>query len=188
MTSWAANWLTRTFQCLFDDSNRGSRVRGLRFAPPCLEALESRKLPSNASGVWSFVSEPRLHPMRVNVLTLQPGASLNPIFVAPRQIIQPECIGWRNRPADHGRVRESYLVSPSFQRKQGASDRLPSSDLVRQAGVNLVAGNDRGDCTEQLGRWHAAAGGPLRHLQPTLSERSCRSEHRTDSRWTSTSS
>jgi hypothetical protein len=83
MTSWAANCLTRTFQCLFDDSNRGSRVRGLRFAPPCLEALESRKLPSNASGVWSFVSEPRLHPMKVNVLTLQPDASLNPIFVAP---------------------------------------------------------------------------------------------------------
>jgi hypothetical protein len=83
MTSCAANWLTQTLRCLFDDSNGGSRVRGLRFAPPRLEALESRDLPSGASGVWSFVSAPGLHPGKVNVRTLQPGASLNPIFVAP---------------------------------------------------------------------------------------------------------
>ena len=83
MKSCAANWLTRTFRCLFDDSNRGSRVRGLRFAPPLLETLESRDLPSDASGVWNFVSAPQLHPMKVSVLTLQPNASLNPIFVAP---------------------------------------------------------------------------------------------------------
>ena len=83
MTSCAAAWLSRKFRCLFYDSNRGSLVRGLRLAPPCLEALESRNLLSNASGVWSFVSAPRLHPMKVNVLTLNPGASLNPIFVAP---------------------------------------------------------------------------------------------------------
>ena len=51
--------------------------------PPRVEALETRSLLSNASGVWSFVSMPRLHPMKVNVLTLRPGASLNPIFVAP---------------------------------------------------------------------------------------------------------
>ena len=111
MTSCVADWLSRTFRCLFDDSNRGSRVRGLRFAPPCLEALESRDLLSNASGVWSFVSAPRLHPMKVNVLTLQPGASLNPIFVAPyAQSSNPSESGGRNRPADHGRLRESDLV------------------------------------------------------------------------------
>ena len=81
--SCAAGWLTRTFRCLFDDSNRGSRVRGLRFAPPRLETLESRNLLTNASGVWSFVTALKLHPMKVNVQTLQPGASLNPIFVAP---------------------------------------------------------------------------------------------------------
>jgi hypothetical protein len=83
MTSWAVTRLSRKFRCLFSDSNRGSRVRGLRVAPPCLEALESRNLLSDASGVWSFVSAPRLHPMKVNVLTLNPGASPNPIFVAP---------------------------------------------------------------------------------------------------------
>jgi Arylsulfotransferase (ASST) len=83
MASCAGDWLTRTFRCLFDDSNRGSRVRGMRFAPPRLEALESRNLLSDASGVWNFVSAPRLHPMKVNVLNLQPNADLNSIFVAP---------------------------------------------------------------------------------------------------------
>ena len=83
MTSCAAAWLSRKFRCLFYGSNRGSLVRGLRLVPPCLEALESRNLLSNASGVWSFASAPRLHPMKANVLTLKPGASLNPIFVAP---------------------------------------------------------------------------------------------------------
>ncbi|MGC8644502.1 MAG: hypothetical protein ACP5XB_31955, partial [Isosphaeraceae bacterium] len=71
MTSCAADWLTRTFRSLLDDSNRGSRVRRLRSVPPRLEVLESRKLLSNASGVWSFVSAPQLHPMKVNVLTLR---------------------------------------------------------------------------------------------------------------------
>jgi hypothetical protein len=83
MTSCAGNWLTRTFRRLFDDSNRGPRVRGPRFTPQRPESLESRNLLSNASGVWSFVSAPQLHPMKVNVLTLEPGASLDPIFVAP---------------------------------------------------------------------------------------------------------
>ena len=83
MTSCAAAWLSRKFRYLFYDSNRGSLVRGVRLAPPCLEALESRNLLSNASGVWSFASAPRLHPMKVNVHTLNPGASTNPIFVAP---------------------------------------------------------------------------------------------------------
>jgi Arylsulfotransferase (ASST) len=82
MMSCAAAWLSRKFRCLFYDSNRGPIVRGLRLAPPCLEALESRNLLSNASGVWSFASAPGLHPMKVNVLTLNPGASPNPIFVA----------------------------------------------------------------------------------------------------------
>ncbi len=71
------------FRCSIDDSNRGPGVRGLLFAPPRLEALEGRDLPSGASGDWDFVSAPELHPMKVNVLSLQPGASLNPIFVAP---------------------------------------------------------------------------------------------------------
>ncbi len=83
MTSSAAAWLSRKFRSLFYDSNRGSIVRGPRLAAPCLEPLESRNLLSNASGVWSFVSAPGLHPMKVNVLTLNPGASPNPIFVAP---------------------------------------------------------------------------------------------------------
>ncbi len=83
MTSCVANWLTRTFRCSIDDSNRGPRVRRLRFAPPCLETLEGRDLPSDAGSVWNFVSARQLHPMKVNVLSLQPGASLNPIFVAP---------------------------------------------------------------------------------------------------------
>ena len=44
--------------------------------------------------------------------TLNPGASLNPIFVAPYDsIAQPQRTGWRHRPADHGRLRESDLVS-----------------------------------------------------------------------------
>lgn len=83
MTSCAANWLTRTFRCLFDNSNRGSRAGGLRFAPPRLEALESRHLPSGAGAVWSFVSAPQLHPMKVTALTFKPGATVDPIFVAP---------------------------------------------------------------------------------------------------------
>jgi hypothetical protein len=83
MTPCAASWLTRTFRFLRDDLNRGSRARGLRFAPPCLEALERRNLLSNASGVWSFVSAPQLHPMQVNVLKLRSSASLNSVFVSP---------------------------------------------------------------------------------------------------------
>ena len=69
---------------LFYGSTRGSTCsRAARGSTPCLEALESRNLLSNASGVWSFASAPALHPMKVNVLTLNPGASLDPIFVAP---------------------------------------------------------------------------------------------------------
>ena len=83
MTIRTTDWLARTFRCLFDDSNRRSGGRRLRFAPQCREALESRDLLSDASGVWSFVSAPALHPMKVNVLNLQPGASLSSIFVSP---------------------------------------------------------------------------------------------------------
>jgi hypothetical protein len=86
MPSCAAAWLSQKFRGLFCDSNRRSFIRGLRWAPPCLEALESRNLLSHASGVWNFVSAPGLHPMKVNVLTLNPGASLDPIFVAPYAI------------------------------------------------------------------------------------------------------
>jgi hypothetical protein len=83
MKSCTANWLTRAFRGLLDDSNCGSRSGGMRFAPPRLESLESRNLLSNASGVWSFASAPQLRPMKVNVLAVEPGASLDPIFVAP---------------------------------------------------------------------------------------------------------
>ena len=83
MTSCAAAWLSRRLQSISFRSHRGSLARGPRLALPCLETLESRNLLSNASGVWSFVSAPKLHPMKLNVLKLQPGASLNPIFVAP---------------------------------------------------------------------------------------------------------
>jgi hypothetical protein len=83
MTSCTGNWLTRTFRYLFDDLNGGTRTRGPRIAPPALESLECRNLLSDASGIWSFVSAPRLHPMKVNVLTLRPDAALNSIFVAP---------------------------------------------------------------------------------------------------------
>jgi hypothetical protein len=83
MKSCAAKWLNRTVTLLFGDSNRGSRAGGLRSAPLRLEVLESRNLLSNASGLWNFVSAPQLHPMKVNVLSVAPGASLDPIFVSP---------------------------------------------------------------------------------------------------------
>jgi hypothetical protein len=83
MKSRAANLLTRAFPFLFDDSNRGSRPGAERSAPPRLEALESRNLLSNASGVWNFVSAPQIHPMKVNVLNVQPGTPLDPFFVSP---------------------------------------------------------------------------------------------------------
>jgi hypothetical protein len=83
MTSCAVGWLSRKFRRLFCDSNRGSHIGGRRLAPPLLEALESRNLLSNASGVWNFVSAPGLRPMKVNVMTLNSGASVDPLFIAP---------------------------------------------------------------------------------------------------------
>ena len=161
MTSCTAAWLSRKFRCLICDSNRGSLVRGLRLAPPRLEALESRDLLSDASGVWSFVSAPRLHPMKVNVLTLKPGASLNPIFVAPyAQSANPSLLVGQTGPLIMDASGNPIWFLPCFQQQQAASARLPYSDLIRQAGVDLVAGNDRGDCTEQLTRWHVAVGRP----------------------------
>ena len=169
MTSCAADWLTRTFRCLFDDSNRGSRVRGLRFTPPRLEALESRNLLSNASGVWSFVSAPPLHPMKVNVLTLHPGASLNPIFVAPYdQSSNPSLLVGQTGPLIMDASGNPIWFHPRSSNNRVQVIDFRSSDLVRQAGVDLVAGNDRGDRTEQVAPWHVA-GGALRHLQPELS-------------------
>ena len=145
MTSRAANWLTRTFRSLFDDSNRGSRVRGPRSAPPRLEALESRQLLSHASGVWSFVSAPQLHPMKVNVLTLQPGASLNPIFVSPYdQSTNPSLLVGQTGPLIMDGSGNPIWFHPAFQQQQGASDRLPDSDLVRQAGVDRWQGTIAG--------------------------------------------
>jgi hypothetical protein len=83
MGSCAAAWLPMRLQNTLHQFHRGSLARRTRFALPFLEPLEARNLLSNASGVWSFASAPKLHPMKLNVLTLQPGASLNPIFVAP---------------------------------------------------------------------------------------------------------
>ena len=83
MKSCTTAWLSRQLRYLFYDSHRGSLVRGLRPAPLRLEALESRNLLTNASGVWSFVSAPQLHPMKLNVLSLNAGASTNPLFIAP---------------------------------------------------------------------------------------------------------
>jgi len=81
MTS-RADWLTRTFRGLFESANRASVLRKARSAPPRLEALEDRKLLAHGSEFWSFATA-SFHPMKVNVLTLKPGASQNPIFVAP---------------------------------------------------------------------------------------------------------
>ncbi|QEH31597.1 Arylsulfotransferase (ASST) [Aquisphaera giovannonii] len=82
MTSRVAGRLTRTIRNIFGASHRDSRARGRRLAPRP-EALEGRELLTGASGVWSFASAAKLHPMKVNVLKLQPGVSLNPVFVAP---------------------------------------------------------------------------------------------------------
>src|SRR5262245_16243799 len=38
---------------------------------------------TQSSQVWSFVSEPKLHPMKIMVNTYQPGTSSGLIFVAP---------------------------------------------------------------------------------------------------------
>lgn len=78
----AARWLTRAFRGVFEGSNRRSRDGGRRRGAALgrLEALEGRAL---LSGVWHFASAPGQQPMQANVLTLKPGASLNPIFVAP---------------------------------------------------------------------------------------------------------
>ena len=169
MTSCAANWLTRTFRCLFDDSNRGSRVRGLRCAPPRLEALESRNLLSNASGVWSFVSAPQLHPMKVNVLTLQPGASLNPIFVAPYdQSSDPsELVGQTGPLIMDGSGNPIWFHPLSSDNRVQAID-FQAQTLFGKPVLTWWQGTIAGIDTEQLARWHAAAGGPVRHLQPTL--------------------
>jgi Arylsulfotransferase (ASST) len=83
MKSCAAAWLSRRLRSNRYHSDRGSSARGPRLALPCVETLESRNLLSNASGVWSFASAQKLHPMKLNVLNLKLGASLNPIFVAP---------------------------------------------------------------------------------------------------------
>ncbi|WP_336054786.1 arylsulfotransferase family protein [Streptomyces sp. CA2R101] len=46
-------------------------------------------LVTSGSGVWSFVSEPRLHPMRVTVTAQRPGTAPGRIFVAPYTIDSP---------------------------------------------------------------------------------------------------
>ncbi len=82
MGACAGNWVIRTFRFFCAHSKRGSRARTRRpgGAPARLEALEGREL---LSGVWNFASAPGQQPMQANVLTLRPGASLNPIFVSP---------------------------------------------------------------------------------------------------------
>ncbi len=93
MQSRTTAWLSRKFRCLFDNSNRGSLVRGLRRSPLGLEALESRNLLTNASGVWSFVSAPKLHPMKLNVLNLSP-ARPSIRSLSRRTTNQPTPVNW----------------------------------------------------------------------------------------------
>jgi hypothetical protein len=38
---------------------------------------------TQSAQVWSFVSEPKLHPMKVTVNTYEPGTSAGLVFVAP---------------------------------------------------------------------------------------------------------
>ena len=54
MTSCATNWLALRSGAYSTDriAVRAFAARGHQ--PPRLESLESRQLPSNASGVWSF--------------------------------------------------------------------------------------------------------------------------------------
>ncbi len=60
----------------------GSRITRSRVGV-CAERLEGLEGRALLSGVWSFASAPNLHPMDPTVLSLQPTANLNPIFVAP---------------------------------------------------------------------------------------------------------
>jgi hypothetical protein len=83
MMSYVGDWLSRKFRWLSCNSNRVSRPSGLRFAPPFLESLESRNLLSTASEVWNFVSAPGFHPTKLDVVTLKPAASIDPLFIAP---------------------------------------------------------------------------------------------------------
>ena len=56
------------------------------FPPPGTSGRDRRAAPAaarSARGVWGFVSAPRLHPMRVTVLTRRPGTAPGQIFVAP---------------------------------------------------------------------------------------------------------
>ncbi len=83
MTSRAIARLSGKFLGIAQQSGCGPLARGSRLARPALETLESRNLLSDASGFWSFASEPKLHPAKLNLLTRKAGASLDPIFVAP---------------------------------------------------------------------------------------------------------
>lgn len=47
----------------------------------------------NSSQVWSFVSEPDLHPMKINVTTFNPGISSGLIFLAPYSFSSVATIG-----------------------------------------------------------------------------------------------
>ena len=105
-------WLSRKFGGLFCDWKRGSIVSGQRPVPPCLESLESRTLLSNASGVWSFVH----HAAASSDEGERTGSERRRVQEsdlrrAVRSISQLQRTGWRHRPADHGRRRESDLVS-----------------------------------------------------------------------------
>ena len=83
MTSCATAWLSGGLRRIACQSGCGPRARGARLARPTLEALESRNLLSDTSSVWSFASAPKLHPSKVDVLTLTPGTSIDPLFIAP---------------------------------------------------------------------------------------------------------
>ena len=139
-------------------------------APPCLEALESRNLLSNASGVWSFASAPRLHPMKVNVLTLNPGADLNPIFVAAyAQSANPGVLVGQNGPLIMDASGNPIWFHPTSSNNSMQVFDFHTQTLYGKPVLIWWQGTIAGTRTEQLTPWHAAVG-PLRHLQPTLSK------------------
>lgn len=83
MSSRTTRWLTYPLRLLVDPEARGRSVRERRSRPVAVEALETRELFSVDSGAWSFVTAPQLQPMKVSVLTNQPGTDPGLIFVAP---------------------------------------------------------------------------------------------------------
>ncbi len=88
MTLNAASWLTYPFRFLFCRPPRGQDVHGPRRTSPRVDRLESRQLLSSSADVWSFVTAPRLHPMKVSAQIQMPGTAPGLIFVGPYALSQ----------------------------------------------------------------------------------------------------